>query len=100
MASERVTVTLPQELLEGIDRVESNRSRFVAQAVAHELAHRRRQGLLRSVANPHPEAAMVAEEGLADWGAGFRDEDADLVDASAGKPVLWVEGKGWTRGPA
>jgi metal-responsive CopG/Arc/MetJ family transcriptional regulator len=100
MASERITVTLPQELVNGIDRCERNRSRFVAEAVAHELDRRRRQGLLRSVANPHPEASMVAEEGLAEWGTRCRDEDTDLVDASAGKPVLWVEGKGWTRGPA
>jgi hypothetical protein len=100
MASERVTVTLPQELVEEIDRCERNRSRFVAEAVAHELALRRRQGLLRSIANPHPEAAIVAEEGLAEWGAGLPASDDGLVDASAGKPVRWVEGKGWTRGPA
>jgi len=35
--TERVTVTLPVELVEGIDRFERNRSRFIAEAVAHEL---------------------------------------------------------------
>jgi hypothetical protein len=100
MASERVTVTLPQELVDGIDRYEHNRSRFVAEAVAHELALRRRQGLLRSVANPHPEAALLAEEGLVEWGAGLPADDDGLLDASAGKPVRWIEGKGWSGGPA
>jgi hypothetical protein len=100
MASERVTVTLPQGLIEEIDRCERNRSRFIAEAVAHEITLRRRQGLLRSVANPHPEAAIVAEDGLVDWGAGLPAGDDGLVDASAGKPVDWVEGKGWSGGPA
>ena len=37
MSTERMTVTLSAELVDGIDRVERNRSRFVAQAVEHEL---------------------------------------------------------------
>ena len=100
MASERVTVTLPADLVDGIDRCERNRSRFIAEAVAHELALRRRKGLLRSIANPHPEATVVAEEGLAEWGSGLPSGDDGLVDASTGKPVHWVEGKGWSRGSA
>jgi metal-responsive CopG/Arc/MetJ family transcriptional regulator len=36
----RVTVTLPVDLVEGIDRVERNRSRFIAEAVEHELVPR------------------------------------------------------------
>lgn len=99
MASERVTVTLPAELVDGIDRWERNRSRFIAEAVQHELTRRRRQGLLRSIANPHPEAMEVAEAGLAEWGAALPSDDDGLVDASAGKPVRWIEGRGWTRGP-
>jgi hypothetical protein len=59
--TERVTVTLPVELVESIDRFERNRSRFIAEAVAHELVRRRRDGLLRSLKNPHPEAAELAE---------------------------------------
>jgi metal-responsive CopG/Arc/MetJ family transcriptional regulator len=35
--AERVTVTMPSELVAGIDRIESNRSRFIAEAVRHEL---------------------------------------------------------------
>ena len=100
MASERVIVTLPAELVDGIDRCERNRSRFIAEAVLHELTRRRRQGLLRSIANPHPEAVDVAEAGLPGWDAALPSDDDGLVDACSGKPVRWIEGRGWTRGPA
>lgn len=95
MASERVTVTLSTELVEKIDRLERNRSRFIAEAVAHELARRRRDGLLRSLKSPHPEAAELAETGLAAWGASLPADDQGLVNVSTGKPVCWVEGQGW-----
>jgi hypothetical protein len=93
--TERVTVTLPAELVESIDRLERNRSRFILEAVEHELVRRRREGLLRSLENPHPEAAELSETGLADWGASLPAEDEDLVDLTAGTPVRWVEGQGW-----
>jgi hypothetical protein len=93
--TERVTVTLPIDLVEGIDRFERNRSRFITQAVEHELARRRRAGLLRSLASPHPEAAELADTGLVDWGESLPADDDGLVDESAGKPVRWVEGQGW-----
>lgn len=94
-ASERVTVTLSAELIEGIDGFERNRSRFIAEAVERELVRRRRVGLLRSIENPHPEAAELADTGFAAWGESLPAHDADLVDAKAGKPVRWVEGEGW-----
>ena len=100
MVGQRVTVTLPTDLVDGIDRFERCRSRFIAEAVAHELALRRRQGLLRSIASPHPDAAVVGEAGLAEWGAGLPSDDDALVVASAGRPVTWIEGKGWRREPA
>jgi hypothetical protein len=93
--TERVTVTLSVELIEGIDHFERNRSRFIAEAVEHELIRRRREGLLRSLQRPHPEAAELAETGLADWGASLPDDNEGLVDVAAGKPVRWVEGQGW-----
>jgi hypothetical protein len=93
--TERVTVTLPIDLVEGIDRLERNRSRFITQAVEHELVRRRREGLLRSLASPHPEAAELAGTGLADWGASLPADDEGLVDESAGRPVRWVDGQGW-----
>ena len=65
-STERVTVTLPAELVKEIDHFERNRSRFIAEAVERELVRRRRAGLLRSLEHPHPEAAELADMGLAD----------------------------------
>lgn len=94
-ANERVTVTLSAELVRGIDRLERNRSRFIAEAVEHELARRRREGLVRSLQNPHPEATEFADLGVAEWGERLPPGDDDLVDGKGGKPVRWVEGRGW-----
>ena len=100
MASvERVTVTLPNDLVRGIDRRERNRSRFVAEAVRHELDRRRRAELRRSLQNPHPESAEFAEQGLEEWTRGLPEEDTGaLVDSRAGKPIRWVPGEGWVEG--
>jgi hypothetical protein len=67
--------------------------------VEHELARRRREGLLQSLESPHPEAAELAEAGLSEWGANLPEGD-DLVDVNAGKPVRWVEGQGWVEDSA
>ena len=92
----RVTVTLPEEVVRDIDRVEQNRSKFVLEAVQHELRRRRREELRRSLRAPHPEAAVVAEAGIDEWADRLPDEDASgLVDARAGKPVRWIPGEGW-----
>lgn len=99
MATERVTVTLPVELVEDIDRFERNRSRFITEAVKHEVVRRRREGLLRSLKSPHPEAAELAETGVAEWGASLPEGDEGLVDVNGGKPVRWTEGKGWVEEP-
>jgi Arc/MetJ-type ribon-helix-helix transcriptional regulator len=101
MASvERITVTLPNDLVKDIDRREKNRSKFVADAVRRELDHRRRAELSRSLQNPHPESVELAEQGLAEWSYGLPDEDAEaLLDSSGGEPVLWVPGKGWIEKP-
>ena len=39
---ERVTVTLPNDLVRDNDRQEKNRSKFIAEAVRHEPERRRR----------------------------------------------------------
>ena len=83
---ERVTVTLPTDLVEKIDQLERNRSRFIAEAVEHELAQRRRDALLQSVRNPHPETTELAYVDLSDWVSDLPPEET-LVDASAGTPV-------------
>jgi hypothetical protein len=92
----RVTVTLPEEVVRDIDRLEQNRSRFVLEAVQHELRRRRREELRRSLRSPHPEASVVAEAGFDEWGARLHDEDTSgLLDPRAGKSVRWVRGEGW-----
>jgi Arc/MetJ-type ribon-helix-helix transcriptional regulator len=93
---ERVTVTLPNDLVRDIDRREKNRSKFVAEAVRHELDRRRREELRRSLDNPHPESVEFADEGLEAWTRSLPEDDAEaLVDSSAGKAVRWVPGEGW-----
>lgn len=93
---ERVTVTLPADLVEDVDRVERNRSRFIAEAIQHELTRRRREALLRSVQNPHAETAEFVDSGLSDWAAGLPDDEG-LVNAGGGTAVRWVEGQGWAK---
>jgi len=97
MASvERVTVTLPNDLVRDIDRREKNRSKFIAEAVRHELERRRRAELRRSLENPHSESVDLVEQGLDEWTRGLPEEDTEaLVESSAGKAVGWVPGEGW-----
>ena len=94
--TERVTVTLSAELVEGIDRLERHRCRSIAEAVEHELARRRRESLLSSVSNPHPETADKADTGLGNWTADLPDEEG-LIDVAGGTAVRWVEGQGWVK---
>ena len=93
---DRVTVTLPSNLVKDIERREKNRSKFIAEAVRNELDRRRRDELHRSLDNPHPESA---ERGLEEWTRGLPEEDAAaLVDSNAGRPSRWVSGEGWAEG--
>ena len=93
--SERVTVTMPAELVAGIDRIECNRSRFIAEAVRHELKRRQRQELLRSLEEPHPDSLSTAELGLESWSQALPVGDLNLVDPGAGVPLHWEKDKGW-----
>lgn len=97
MASlERVSTSLPNDLLEDIDRREENRSKFVALAVRRELDRRRLQELRRSLQNPHPEIAGDVEQDLDEWSSGLPAEDTEaLVDDKAGRRIRWVQGEGW-----
>jgi Arc/MetJ-type ribon-helix-helix transcriptional regulator len=96
-STERVTVTLPAEIVEEIDRLESNRSRFILEAVRRDLLRRRRQALHRSLRNPHPESVDLAEAGLSEWGESLPEDDAagELLDKDAGRAVQWTPGEGW-----
>jgi hypothetical protein len=96
MLTERLTVTLPADVVEDIDRRERNRSRFILDAVRRELKRRQREDLKRSLDHPHPETSELADAGLAKWGARLPDDKAsDLVDVRAGRAVRWVPGRGW-----
>ena len=93
---ERVTVSLPDNLVRDIDRRERNRSKFVAEAVRREIDRRRRAELRRSLENPYPDSAELVEQGFEDWTGDLPEEDAEaLVISGAGKAVRWVPGEGW-----
>ncbi|MFN9871144.1 MAG: CopG family ribbon-helix-helix protein [Cyanobacteriota bacterium] len=93
--AERVTVTMPSELVAGIDRIETNRSRFIAEAVRHELQRRQRLELQRSLEAPHPVRAATAALGLSDWAEALPESDSDLLDPSAGVLLQWRPESGW-----
>jgi hypothetical protein len=96
MQTQRVTVTLPPEVVEAIDRQEPNRSRFILQAVQHELQRRRREALRRSLEAPHPESVQTADLGFEEWVSEPPAGEAEgLVDPQAGREVRWVPGRGW-----
>jgi hypothetical protein len=92
----RVTVTLPGDVVREIDQIEKNRSRFIVDAVRHEVQHRRRPELLRSLRHPHPESVELAELGLAEWAGQLPPDDGvSLVDPEGGTPIRWAPGRGW-----
>jgi post-segregation antitoxin (ccd killing protein) len=95
--TERVTVTLPKRLLEAVDHLERNRSRFVTLAVENELERRRREALMQSIRNPHPDALSLAEAGIASWTADLPDDEASLLDERLGTSVRWTEEAGWEK---
>ncbi len=93
---DRVTVTMPGEVIRDIDRFEKNRSRFILEAVHRELARRRSEELRRSLRQPHPEIRDIAAAGFDEWAVSLPSEDTDsLVGTEAGKPIRWVPDEGW-----
>ena len=96
MSKERITVTLPKDIVRDIDRREKNRSKFILQAVKNELNRQRREELRLSLRNPHPESKETAELGMDDWIGQSNDGDEDLLDPNVGRAVQWSPGKGWS----
>ncbi len=98
VAQAHVTVTLPEELVQAMDRQGVDRAQFVAEAVRHELEHKRREELRRSLYAPHPESAEHEPLGIAEWAEKLPKEEAgDLVDLAGGQPVEWIPGEGWRK---
>src|SRR5438067_8754732 len=96
---ERITVTLPSEVVRDIDRLEKNRSKFVQEAVRRELDLRRREDLRRSLRNSQPESGSLLEEGFSEWVDRLPEEAVgELLDLKAGKRVRWMAGAGWVAG--
>jgi hypothetical protein len=97
-ATERVTITLPADIVRDIDRLEDDRSRFLQEAARHELQRRRQMLLRQSLQHPHPETDPLVDVGFDEWVTSLPDEDAaGLISATAGIEVRWVAGEGWTR---
>ncbi|HEY7389147.1 MAG TPA: ribbon-helix-helix domain-containing protein [Bryobacteraceae bacterium] len=93
---ERVTVTLPDALVKDIDRLEKNRSKFIAEAVRREVDRRRREELRRSLESPHSESIEAADQDPEEWLRTLPEEDVDsLLSPETGKAVRWVPGEGW-----
>ena len=98
MTTERVTITMPREFVKEIDRMTKNRSRFIVEAVRHEIERQHREELRLSLKSPHGESEQVADLGMNDWCAGLPD-DPDLVDPSSGRAVRWRKDEGWSTLP-
>jgi hypothetical protein len=98
--SERVTVTMPGSLVAEIDRYERNRSRFIAEAVRHELARRRREELLLSIEHPYPGSLADAQLGLSGWDEALPPAEPELLDSAAGVPIRWSDEQGWQENTA
>ncbi len=96
-SDERVTVTLPRELVADIDRRERNRSRFIREAVRRELERRKREAFRSSLSQPHEESAEVEELGLEEWLCASGKEADQLLDPDAGVAIRWKPESGWTR---
>ena len=96
-SDERVTVTLPRELVADIDRRERNRSRFIREAVRRELERRKREAFRSSLSQPHKESAEVEELGLEEWLGTSCSQADQLLDPDAGVAIRWRPDSGWTR---
>lgn len=97
MAAQRVTVTLPEELLAEMDQQAENRSLFVAEAVRAELQRRRRERLQQALQEPHSESEAMANCGFEEWVSMAGSDDESLLDPKLLRPVRWVPGQGWGR---
>lgn len=95
---DRVTITLPRGLVDAIDKVDPNRSGFLAKAAARELRRRERLALRKALDARawSAEDRQLTDAGFQAWAEALPHEEvATMVDLEAGMPVRWVPGVGW-----
>ena len=96
---DRVTVTLPNDLVREIDRREKNRSKFIAEAVRNELDRRRRDELTGRWTTPTPRVLNSPSRDLRSGRAAYpRKMPRHSSTVNAGRPIRWVSGEGWVEG--
>lgn len=94
-SSERITVTLPSNLLHGIDARSRNRSSYVQKALRHEFERESQLKLKESLDSPHPATGSFEDSEYQAWFNSIPAEDTDFIDREAGVSVRWVAGSGW-----
>ena len=70
-----MTINIPTSMIQRIDRVETDRDKFVYEAVHRELERRRQDSLRQSLGDPRAEATELAEVGLVDWARHLPEDD-------------------------
>ena len=95
MSTERVTISVPSELLAAVDRRGGSRSALVQSALRHELERLEQAELRQSLEDPHPESLALADVDIAEWAGALPAGDDDLLDPDGGVAVRWTEGEGW-----
>jgi hypothetical protein len=96
ITTSRVTITLPSDLVDEIDRFEKNRSKFVLEGVRREIQRRRREALRQSLHAPHSETVQFADAAFDAWAQSLPAEGG-LVDETGGTAVRWIPGRGWVK---
>jgi hypothetical protein len=99
-AVDDVVVRLGAHLIADVDRVTTDRTRFIRDAIRNELRRRGFADLQQSLDNPNPETPAYDDGGLEDWVGDSSNDHDQLVDPNTGTQVRWVPGTGWVKLPA
>ena len=99
-AVDDVVVRLGAHLIADVDRVTTDRTRFIRDAIRNELRRRGFADLQQSLDNPTPETLAYDDCGLEDWVGDSSNDHDQLVDPTTGTQVRWVPGTGWVKLPA
>ena len=99
-AVDDVVVRLGAHLIADVDRVTTDRTRFIRDAIRNELRRSGFADLQQSLDNPNPETLAYDDGGLEDWVGDSSNDHDQLVDPTTGTQVRWVPGTGWVKLPA